>query len=203
MTTGKATYDDEYLAYLRDRSRWRQVVRRFYLRDIRGYCLGPTIDFGCGVGELLAMLPEGSAGVEINPAAVAHCRGQGLDVRLYEPEVDAYSLSGFRPGDYGTFTMNHVLEHLDDPGDVVSRLFASCQRLGIRRIVFTVPGRKGYALDKTHRTFVDEAYLRARGLFDHPAYRLRTQKHFPINWRPFDRWFTHNEYRLVFDKRHD
>jgi hypothetical protein len=76
-------------------------------------------------------------------------------------------------------------------------------RLGIRRVVLTVPGRKGYSTDQTHLTFVDESYLQRHALLDHPAYALRLQKHFPVNWRAFGQWFTHNEYRLVFDRRHD
>lgn len=195
-------YGQAYLDYLNNRSLVRRWIRRAYLLDIRSYCTGRTIDFGCGVGELLDLLPEGSIGLEVNAEAVAFCVDRGLPVHYYDPDADQYRLGQLEPGAYQTFTMNHVLEHLADPADVLARLFDSCVRLGIHRIVLTVPGEKGYASDQTHLTFVDEDYFRQRGLFDHPAFGLRAHKHFPVNWRRFGRWFTHNEYRLVFDRRH-
>jgi SAM-dependent methyltransferase len=195
-------YGDDYFNYLRHRGVLRRFIRRSYLRDIAAYCQGRTIDFGCGIGELLGLLPEGSVGFEINPVVVAHCRQNGLEVFHYDPVSDEYRLEVLMPGTFDSFTMNHVLEHLADPADVLSRIFDSCTRLGIRRIVLTVPGRKGYSFDQTHLTFVDETYLRERGLLDHPAFVLRLHKHYPVNWRSFGAWFTHNEYRLVFDARH-
>lgn len=195
-------YGQAYLDYLTNRSRVRRWIRRAYLQDIRAYCTGRTLDFGCGVGELLALLPEGSMGMEVNAEAVAFCVANGLSVQHYEPESDQYRLDALEPGRYQTFTMNHVLEHLPDPADVLSRLFDSCVRLGICRIVLTVPGRKGYSSDRTHLTFVDEAYLRDHGLLDRPDFALRLHKHYPVNWRTFGDWFTHNEYRLVFDRQH-
>src|SRR5690606_5235152 len=135
MKAQTATYDEAYLAYLRDRSAWRRRVRQIYLRDIRQYCIGRTIDFGCGVGELLAMLPDGSVGFEVNPATVSYCKQRGLDVRDYDPLVDAYCLASVSPGAFDTFTMNHVLEHLKEPASVLSMLFESCSRLEIRRVV--------------------------------------------------------------------
>ena len=67
-------YSREYFEYLRNRGSLRKSIRKFYLRDIRKYCIGKSIDFGCGTGELLAMLPAGSAGFEINRVAVEFCK---------------------------------------------------------------------------------------------------------------------------------
>jgi 2-polyprenyl-3-methyl-5-hydroxy-6-metoxy-1,4-benzoquinol methylase len=65
-TTHTATYADEYFQYLQGRTALRKFLRNAYLRDIRKYCQGKTIDFGCGVGDLLLMLPSGSVGFEVN-----------------------------------------------------------------------------------------------------------------------------------------
>lgn len=193
-------YDKEYFDYLLNRSSFRKYIRGFYLRNIKKYCRGKTIDFGCGVGELLKILPAGSVGFEINKVAVDHCVSMGLDVRLYSPENDNYQLADIRPGSYTTFTMNHVLEHLTDSRKIIEILFSTCNRLGIERIVFTVPGLKGYKTDPTHETFITVEYLKDHGLLDNKYYKLYKSRYFPVNNKLFSHYFTHNELRLVFDK---
>jgi SAM-dependent methyltransferase len=196
-------YSQEYFEYLRNRSSLRKFIRKFYLRDIRKYCIGKSIDFGCGTGELLSMLPTASVGFEINQVAVDFCKSYGLDVKLYNLVKDDYRLEMIAKGEYKTFTMNHVLEHLENSYAIIQRIFESCNRLGIKRIVFTVPGHKGFRLDKTHQTFIDRKYFENYGLLDDKYYNLNFSKYFPVNWAKFGRYFTHNELRLVFDKRND
>src|SRR5678816_183734 len=145
----QTVYAEDYLNYLVNRGKFRKFIRRFYLEDILRECKGTTIDFGCGAGELLSLLPEGSVGFEINPAAVRYCNSKGLHVTLYDPETDRYSLDSLSGNAYMTFTMNHVLEHLDRPFEIILKIFQSCDRLHVERIVFTVPGHKGFKLDKT------------------------------------------------------
>ena len=196
-------YSQEYFEYLRNRGSLRKFIRRFYLRDIRKYCMGKTIDFGCGTGELLSMLPAGSVGLEINRVAVEFCKSQGLDVRQYHLGEDDYRFEMITKGDYNTFTMNHVLEHIENSNAIIQKIFESCNRLGIKRIVFTVPGHKGFRSDKTHITFIDKKYFENNGLLDNKYYHLIISKYFPVNSAKFSRYFTHNELRLVFDKRND
>jgi len=194
-------YAEEYLFYLRNRNFIRKLIRRIYLLDIRKYCKGKAIDFGCGVGELLSKLPEGSIGFEINSLAIDFCRSQGLTVLHYFPEKDNYNFEMIPEGKYITFTMNHVLEHIENSFAVIEKIFESCSRLGIERIVFTVPGYKGFNYDKTHRTFIDVKYFSDNGLLNNKNYELRLSKYFPVNNAKFGHYFTHNELRLVFDKR--
>jgi SAM-dependent methyltransferase len=193
-------YAEQYFEYLRHRSGWRKQVRQLYLRDIRQECTGKTIDLGCGVGELLKWLPEGSIGLEINSFAVRYCQAQGLDVALYDPASDDYRLDGFDQRGFSTLTMNHVLEHLDNPAQVLFKLFESGKRLSIQRFVFTVPGWKGYLSDPTHRTFIDIGYLEKSGVFKYPHYRLLRAKYFPLNHIFFSNKLTHNELRIVFER---
>ena len=194
-------YAHDYFQYLNNRSTIRKTVRTVYLNDIRKYCIGKTIDFGCGIGELLKILPEGSAGFEVNKVVVEFCKKNNLNVNLYVPEEDDYNFRMIEPGKYESFTMNHVLEHLKNSSEVIKKIFESCHRLGIMRIVFTVPGHKGYKSDATHETFINMDYLTKSGIGDNKYYQLRVNKYFPVNSEAFSRVFTHNELRLVFDKR--
>ena len=160
-----------------------------------------TIDFGCGIGELLKILPKGSIGFEVNKVVVEYCKKNDLNVNLYVPEEDNYDFKMIGAGKYETFTMNHVLEHLESSADVIKSIFESCNRLGIKRIVFTVPGHKGYKTDATHQTFINMGYLKKSGITDNKYYQLKVNKYFPVNSESFSRYFIHNELRLVFDKR--
>jgi 2-polyprenyl-3-methyl-5-hydroxy-6-metoxy-1,4-benzoquinol methylase len=199
--TAEEIYSNDYFNYLHNRSSFRRKVRTLYLNDIKKYCIGRTIDFGCGVGELLKTLPEGSIGFEVNKVVVGFCKKNGLNVDLYVPEEDNYDLKMIGPGEYETFTMNHVLEHLESSSKVITKIFESCNRLGIKRIVFTVPGHKGYKADATHQTFINMDYLIKTGITDNKYYELKVNKYFPVNSESFSKFFTHNELRLVFDKR--
>ena len=199
--TAEEIYSQDYFEYLKNRSPLRKKVRTIYLNDIKKYCLGKTIDFGCGVGELLKTLPAGSVGFEVNKVVVAFCKKNGLNVNLYVPEEDDYNFRMIEAGNYETFTMNHVLEHLENSFEVINKIFESCARLGIQRIVFTVPGHKGYQSDATHQTFINMDYLKRTGVTDSKHFQLRVNKYFPVNLEAFSRLFTHNELRLVFDKR--
>lgn len=199
--TAEDIYSQDYFDYLHNRSSFRKKVRSFYLNDIKKYCIGKTIDFGCGVGELLKILPENSIGFEINKVVVDYCQKNDLNVKLYFPGEDNYEFTMIKPGQYETFTMNHVLEHLDRSSEIIGKIFESCNRIGIKRIVFTVPGHKGYKSDATHQTFINMDYLIKNGVPGNQYYHLKINKYFPVNSEAFSRYFTHNELRLVFDKR--
>ena len=156
------SFDAQYTEYQLRRSWLRRQVRRAYLASAARRLRGPTLDFGCGVGELLARLPSGSLGVEYNPATVSFCRAQGLDVVAYDGFADDWALSTL-PAQrrFTSMVISHVLEHLEQPADVLARLLTAAARLGVERVLVIVPGAAGYRIDATHVTFVDLPMLRA------------------------------------------
>jgi hypothetical protein len=81
-------YDLNYMKKQRERSLLRKYVRSFYLKNINKFVLGKAIDFGCGVGTLLKLLPPGSLGYEINRAAVDFCKTAGMNVKYYDIKDD-------------------------------------------------------------------------------------------------------------------
>lgn len=196
----EVAFGDSYLEYQCRRSLPRQFVRAIYLRHQRRRCVGPTMDFGCGAGDLLSTLPAGSAGLEVNAAAVAHCRARGLNVELYDPVSDGYGLASVRPGAFRTFVCSHVLEHLESPAVVAGQLLAACWRLGIARVIFTVPGRKGFAHDPTHRVLVDKALLEGHGLLSPRGWRVIYLGYFPGNLARLGDVLTHHELSVAYDR---
>lgn len=155
---------------------------------------------GCGVGELLRKLPAGSIGFEVNPVAVNFCNQTGLNVKHYDPVKDDYRFDMIETGVYSSFTMNHVLEHLENSEKEIKKIFESCFRLGVKKIVFTVPGKKGFKSDATHLSFIDLNYLRIHGLLTNEYFHLVKNKYFPFNWKAVGNFFTHNELRLIFER---
>lgn len=192
-------FDERYTHYQTERSRLRKIVRRAYLRSARSKLRGPTLDFGCGVGELLATLPAGSRGLEYNQATVEYCRGIGLDVDWYDGFADGWALSVVQEGRrFDSMIVSHVLEHLDGPMEILNRLLKAAQRIGIGRVLVIVPGRAGYRIDDTHRTFVDRAMLAGAQVVRETAFQLDSAGYFPGNLRVIGDWFPHHELQALY-----
>lgn len=196
------TYGETYTRYQLERGWLRRYIRRLYLESAARKLHGPTVDFGCGVGALLSRLPAGSLGLEINPAAVAHCIGRGLDAFEYDGEHDDWSLSILPHGRrFQSLIASHVLEHLIAPMEKLAKLLLACERIGITNVVVIVPGRRGYATDDTHRTFVDLAMLSAPDVVAGTAFVLDSHGYFPGNIRKLGDWFPHHELQVTFRSR--
>lgn len=191
-------FDASYTAYQTDRSALRRIVRRMYLRSAAAQLRGPTVDFGCGVGELLDRLPAGSKGLEYNLATVTHCRAKGLDVEAYDGYADDWNLSALAGGRFESMVISHVLEHLDEPTQILGKLLTAAEGLGIGRVLVIVPGQAGYRIDATHRTFVDRPMLSADGVVAGTGFELARSRYFPGDLRKIGDWFPHHELQALF-----
>lgn len=197
----KSEYSVEYTNRQRNRSPLRKFIRKFYLSHTLGLSKGLAIDFGCGIGELLELLPKGSLGLEINKASVSYCKNLNMNVSLYNPNEDKYTFSSLGKNHFDTFIMSHVLEHLEDPKDVLLKIMSACNRLGIERIVIVVPGYKGFLYDKTHKTFINKDFIIEKNLINTQYYDLISLKYFPFNLENVGRVFTHNETVFVYENK--
>ncbi|MEZ0469287.1 methionine biosynthesis protein MetW [Luteimonas salinilitoris] len=196
-------FDDGYTRYQTGRSPLRKLIRGFYLRSARSLLRGATVDFGCGVGELLKTLPAGSRGLEYNQATVKHCRGRGLEVDWYDGEQDDWQLSILSEFSFQSMVISHVLEHLEAPVKILNSLLSASARLGIERVLIVVPGRAGFRIDATHRIFVDRAMLAKQEVVDGTGYSLRMTRYFPGNSRKIGDWFPHHELQALYLRSSD
>ncbi len=200
MSTEPDAYDQRYTDYQLQRSGLRKWVRGFYLRSAARLVSGPTIDFGCGVGEFLRVLPAGSTGLEINRATVEFCQRQGLPVEHYDADVDDWTMSALRDSGrrFRSISISHVLEHLHEPLAHLNALLRAARTLGVERALVIVPGRAGYASDATHLTFVDRAMLEDPRAVEGTPFKLERSVYFPGDVRAIGDRFTHHELRTVF-----
>lgn len=192
-------YDQGYTNYQLDRSYARILIRKIYLYNILRYIKGKTIDFGCGIGEQLQVLPAGSIGYEINEYSAEYCRKNGLDVRLLSPGSDSFKDINCKAGEFRTLLMSHIVEHLENPPYFLNQIFTVCNKIEIERIIVVVPCTKGYKFDKTHITFVDINYIMEYNLTSIDNYRLVKWKYFPIIFKRIGDLFTYNELILIYD----
>lgn len=176
----------------------RRLVKRFYLDNALHDVQGRTIDFGCGAGQMLERLPTGSIGIEINPVLVAALRARGLDVRSYDAVSDDFALTEFDVGRYQSLMISHVLEHFSDAASVMRKMWRACARIGIDNIVAIVPGRRGFAADPTHRTYVTQKWLLDNQLVECEGFRLETVSYFPINAPAVGDFFVFHEMKIVY-----
>ncbi len=200
MNMAPTPYSQDYTDYQLKRSRIRKRIRQLYFRHTLKYVNGKTIDFGCGIGELLARLPEGSIGLEVNETSVEYCKRIGLDARLYQPELDGYEFKGHENSGFKTFIMAHVLEHIENAHDVFRTILQFCNRLGIERVIIVVPGIKGFYFDKTHRTFIDYQFFEKNGLNPVHGYSITKKEYFPLNFSWIGRFFIYHELIIVYDR---
>lgn len=193
-------FDAHYAArqLARRASPLRRWVKAAYLSSTLREIDGATLDFGCGAGQLLERLPEGSTGLEVNPVLVDDLRSRGMDVRLYDASSDNFSFFGLEAGRYRTFVASHVLEHFADAATVLRRIAAGCERLGVDRLVVVLPGWKGFLSDDTHRTFVDAAYVAKNGLLTLGSFRLAHRRSFPVDQEWAGRLFIYSETLFVW-----
>lgn len=195
------TYGEDYTRYQLDRGALRRWIRHFYLDSARNQLHGATVDFGCGVGELLRRLPAGSVGLEINSVSVSHCKRLGLDARVYDADKDDWSLSILDPqAGLKSLVVSHVLEHLDAPADKLRNLLLAARRLGIEHVLVIVPGKRGYDSDETHRTFIDIELLSDPNITADTGFTLFDSRHFPVNARWIGDVFTHHELQATFKR---
>jgi SAM-dependent methyltransferase len=192
-------FDASYTHYQTRRSWLRKWVRKLYLRSAARRLEGPTLDFGCGVGELLERLPGGSRGLEYNQATVDFCRRRGLPVDAYDGFSDGWQLSAVAPdARFDSMVISHVLEHLEQPAEVLHGLLLAAEARGIRRVLVIVPGRAGYRIDPTHRTFVDAELLALPEIVAETGFHLAHSCYFPGDFRQIGDWFPHHELQALY-----
>lgn len=149
---------------------------------------GRVLDVGCGIGDMVSYRSQ-TVGVDVNPKAVAYCQRRGLTVQRMDPD-----LLPFRDGEFDGAVLDNVLEHLEEPGSLLSEIYRVL-RSGAGFVV-GVPGESGFASDPDHKRHYSETAL---------IHRLRSAGfdpvrvfHQPLRSRLLDRYFRYYAIYGVF-----
>lgn len=98
------------------------------------------LDIGCGSGarlQLLRMLGWNAEGIEIDPVAVKRCTSQGLPVRQGSLQQQRFPSAAF-----DAVIMNHVIEHVADPGQLLEEICRILSPSG--QLVITTPNASSW-----------------------------------------------------------
>ena len=195
-------FGDQYAALqlARSASPMHRWIRQIYLDRVLDRVLGPTLDVGCGAGQLLERLPSGSMGIEVNPVLVRELSSKSLCVSQITGAPDRIELGDFAPGTFRTLVLSHVLEHFENAGRALKKLLETCATRGFERVIIVVPGRVGYENDATHKTFVTLDYIESNHLISHAGFTLEHRSYFPGNLKSIGRLFVYHELMLVYDR---
>ena len=94
--------------------------------------------------------------------------------------------------------MSHVLEHLDDPVDVLHRLVETAGPLRLRQVLIVVPGKAGFRSQESHRTFVDRGMLSDPAVTRDTGFVLASTSYFPGDIRRIGDVFLYHELRASY-----
>lgn len=112
-------YPDDYAPFTRPglSGKAKRLLEWKGVRDLWDYLQPPRaiLDVGCAGGELLEMIREAGNpdvhGLEPDSYAAGIARSRGI------PVTEGYlETAGFESGLFDTLLLDHVLEHVDDPG---------------------------------------------------------------------------------------
>lgn len=192
--------DEDYAKLLISKSPVRAFIRkRFYISNILRFIQGKTLDFGCGVGEVLKYLPKGSVGLDPNKASVNYCKGKNLQVEMYDPEKFKYSLNDYKMLGMKTLLMNHVLEHINSPQEVLAKILREANKLNLSRVIIVVPCKKGFDSDKTHVKYIDEDFFEKK-IKESGDFRIIHKKFYPIDNVLIGNYFRYQELVIVYER---
>lgn len=182
----------------RQQNRFRKLIKSFYVARILHHVDGPTIDLGCGAGQILERLPTGSLGIEVNPYLLEYLTQRGLRVIPAVESQGGLNLGKLHPNEFGTLVLSHVLEHFDNADQVLRRLLHDCAELGISTVIIVVPGKVGFRSDPTHKTFVDMDYLWSHEMTICEGFQISHYSYFPGNLRLIGELFVYSELMVVY-----
>lgn len=136
---------------------WKSLCRLSWVRDIFSFQImglkaawkGRLLDVGCGDGAFLARMKHlgwEAVGVELDEKA-AHVAKTKYDVDVFIGTLDA---AGFADESFDAITLNHVIEHVGDPRDLLCRCRHLLRKGG--RVIVTTPNAQclGHRIFREH-----------------------------------------------------
>ncbi len=182
---------DDYFEYLLRRKRAAVWYRNGWLYPrLSRHLKSRVLDVGCGVGDMVRFRPQ-TVGVDVNPRCVEHCRSQGLDVHLMQPDRLPFADHSFQGA-----VLDNVLEHLQQP----QPLLAEIRRVLVSGGTFIVgvPGESGYASDSDHKCHYPEPALQAS--LKAAGFQPRTMLYQPFRSAWLDKHFRYYAIYGVFSR---
>ena len=181
----------EYFEYLKDRSSFSFLFRKYFYKSLIKEFNGKVLDVGCGLGEFLEERPK-SSGIDINKHCIDFCKVKGLDVKLGNATKIPYKDKSFD----GIFC-SCVLEHLKRPELAIKEMRRVLKQNG--KMILVVPTECGFKRDNTHVKFWNKENIRE--LLEKSNFKIEKMFYFPFSFKFFRERIFFNELRIIAIKR--
>lgn len=142
----------------------RRLIDRFYggvATEVKAVSASSALDAGCGEGETMirldGLLPERTAGVDIDAAAVEHTRERVPGAEISRHSIDSLP---FADASFDLVLCLEVLEHIPQPQEALGEL----ARVAAGELVISVPHEPWFRLGSLLRG----KYI--SGLGNHPEH---------------------------------
>lgn len=195
--------DKDYAAeqIRRSQSKLRRFIKRFYIEEALKSLAGPTLDVGCGAGQILERLPAGSVGLESNPNLVSFLNEKGLPCRHFILSEGFSTASLFKGQKFQSLILSHVLEHFPNAMDLLREILEACgEHRSLKQVLVIVPTERGYSTDATHQTFVSRPAIEAAGLRRTERFSLTQHHFFPLNASWPGSYIAYHELHLLWTR---
>lgn len=183
--------DKEYYNYLKKRSHFSFLFRKFFYKPVLKEFHGKVLDIGCGLGEFLELY-KNSSGIDVNPYSVNYCKEKGLDAKVGSVYKIPFKNKSFD----GIFCLC-LLEHLKKPQTAVKEMYRILKPNG--KLILIVPTECGFRRDKTHIKFWDKDNI--KGLLEKFNFKIEDMRHFPFPFKFLRERIYFNELRVIAIKR--
>lgn len=181
------TEELKYFYYLKERSFFGFLFRRYLLSPIVKEFKGKVLDIGCGIGEFLGLY-RNSVGIDTNKYCVNYCKEKGFDAVLGNVEKIP-----FKNGTFNGVICSHVFEHLLRPDKAISEMRRVLKKRG--KLIITVPDEKAFKKDKSHKIFWNEDNLSV--LFKKHKFKITKKFFLPLNNRAISKLLGNGEFTIV------
>ena len=191
--TSAASYSERLQKFEKS---WKRILRVHYpyMKSIQKLKLGKSLEIGCGIGRVLAWLPEGSVGIDHNETSINLCKTRGLTALTLQEFHEAVNRIEIEYGSFDSLVMTHLLEHLEiDQQISIFEEYLRFLRPG-GKIFIVTPQEIGFASDPTHTTFTD--FTTTKKLLEVFGIKIISQQSFPLP-RFFGRFFKYNEFHTL------
>jgi SAM-dependent methyltransferase len=181
----------DYHSYLQTGSIKSKLYRKYWLYPrLSSFLDGKALDVGSGLGDFVSYR-KNTIGVDINPDNVKWCVSKGLNVQV----MDLDKLP-FESAFFDSIIMDNVLEHIEDPENILSEIDRVIKIGG--NLVIGVPGILGFESAPDHKVFYSKEMLVKT--FVNRNYSVKKVFSMPIEMKWLDSRISQYCYYAVFIK---